>query len=295
MRVPRFSTSPFVYLLLIGAMIAGAWSHPASTYAQSSGEQEFADTPANNAKLAFKAAAEAVDNDDLEEARDKFLEAEELFRKAEDPELAEKAHSNAIRIQYNLGRQQLQQGNLDAAIAAYERGIEFAPDFANNYFMKAYALKQQGNAEEAITWYQNAIDVAQEQENTAIVNKANNNIAGIWLSRAGSAFDEDNYQTGIEHIDRATEFIEMDASMYYQYARGNNGLQNYEQALEYANQGLEVVNQNNMQDVSNLYFQKGLALKNLGRTEESCEVMGQVSAGPYQQNAKYEMKHNLDC
>jgi tetratricopeptide (TPR) repeat protein len=275
-------------------MIVGITSQPTVTLAQSD-EQEVADTPANKAKMAFKSAAEAVQNQNLEEARDRFLEAEELAQQAELESLAEKAHNNAIKIQYNLGRQQIQQGNFEGAIAAYERGIEFAPDFSNNYFMKAYALKQQGNGDEAIEWYQQAIDIAEEQGNTAIINKANNNIAGIWLSRAGSAFDAENYEEGLDYMDRASEYIERDASMYYQYARGQNGLRNFEQALEYANQGLEIVNPNNNQELSNLNFQKGMALKNLGRTDESCEVMEQVTAGPYRQNAQYEMEHNLDC
>ncbi len=294
MRVPRFSIRSFVYLLFAGAMVLGVTGQPTVTLAQS-GDQQVADTPANKAKLAFKAAAEAVQSQNYEEARDQFLESEKLARSADLTSLADKAHNNAIKIQYQLGQAQLQQGNIEAAIAAYERGIEFAPDYANNYFMKAYALKQQGNPDEAITWYQKAIDVAQSQNNAAIVNKANNNIAGIWLSRAGTAFDEENYEEGLQHMDQASEFIDMDASMYYQYARGQNGLRNYEQALEYADQGLEIVNRNNKQDLSNLYFQKGLAHKNLGQSEQACEAMQQVTAGPYRQNAQYEMKHNLEC
>lgn len=291
MRVLKPLISSFVYLLLVGLMSAAFTSTTA--LAQEQQEQQIKDTPNNKAKIAFKEAAEAVQNKDYETARDKFLESEKFAQKADNQQLAQKAHNNAIKIQYNLGKLQLQQGNFDAAIAAYERGIEFAPDYPNNYFMKGYALKQQGNADEAIEWYQQAIDVAQEQGNTAIVSKANNNIAGIWLARAGTAFDNENYEEGLGYLDRATEFIEPDASMYYQYARGHNGLRNYEQALSYAQQGLEIVNRNNKQDLSNLYYEKGVAHKNLGQKEQAITAFKQVTAGPYQQNAQYELEHNL--
>lgn len=285
-----YISKPFIPSFLM-VLIVGLVAMTAPALAQ---DQKVKDTPNNKAKMAFKEAAEAFQGKEYAKAIDKFLESEEWAQQAENENLAQKARNNAIKLQYNLGKQQLEQGNFAEAIKAYEKGIDFAPNFSNNYFMKGYALKQQEKADEAITWYEKAVEVAQEQGNTAIVNKANNNIAGIYLERASKAFDQENYEVAIGYIDQATEYIEPDASTYYQYARAYNGLNQYEQALQAATNGLDVVNSNNRQDVSNLNFEKGIAHKNLGQKQEAIDAFRNVTAGPYQQNAKYELEHNLD-
>lgn len=244
---------------------------------------------------AWKAAQAALNNNNLQETASHLEDVIDLAEQLENDDLVQTARSNLVKIRQNAGNQLLQQENYSAAIQQFDSGIEFAPDYAANYFLKGLALKRQGNPEEAMTWYRRAIDVAQESGDPTIVSKAQTNMATIFLERANAAFQQENFQESITHLDSAQTYIDFGAQHMFYYARAHNGLANWQESLNYANQGLETVNQSNQQLTSNLNYMRGVALKNLGQLTDACSVLETVSAGPFQQNAQYELEHNLEC
>lgn len=243
----------------------------------------------------YKAAQQAVNENNLDQAATHLENVIDLAEEVGNTDLANNARSNLVKIRQNLGNQLLEQENYQAAIEQFDSGIEFAPDYPANYFLKGLALKRTDNPEQAMTWYRRAINVAEETGQTSIIDKAQTNMATIFLERANQAFQQENFQQSITHLDSANTHIDFGAQHQFYYARAHNGLSNWQEALDHANQGLELVNQSNQQLTSNLNYMRGVALKNLGQLADACGALQTVSAGPFQQNAQYELEHNLEC
>jgi Flp pilus assembly protein TadD len=63
------------------------------------------------------------------------------------------------KAHYNLGTAFFQQGRLDEAIAQFQKALEIKPDYVDAHNNLGLALLQQGRMAEAITHYQKALDI----------------------------------------------------------------------------------------------------------------------------------------
>ncbi len=67
--------------------------------------------------------------------------------------------SDRAEAHYNLGNAIAQQGNLDEAIACWQRAINLQPDFAQGYESQGCVFQKLGQFEEAITCYLKALEI----------------------------------------------------------------------------------------------------------------------------------------
>jgi len=66
---------------------------------------------------------------------------------------------NAWLAHNNLGNTFLEKGQLDEAIAHYQKALQLKPDYANAYYNLGNALLRKGQLDEAITQYQEALQL----------------------------------------------------------------------------------------------------------------------------------------
>ena len=92
----------------------------------------------------------------------------------------------------NLGNALLQKGNVDEAIAHYQKALQIKPDYAEAHNNLGNALLQKGNVDEAITHYQKALQINPDYA------EAHNNL-GIALLQKG------NVDEAIAHFQKALQ------------------------------------------------------------------------------------------
>lgn len=286
MRLRKLFARALVALIFAGWGVGAIAPDAARGQDDSNAKQELAKE--------YKAAQQALSNNNYQQAATHLENVVDLAEQTGQDDLLQSVRDNLGKLRYNVGNSLIKQENYQAAKDQFNASFEFAPNFAPSYFGMALALRRQDSTELAMQWYRRAINEAQSQNNQTIVNKARTNMAAIFLERANQAFQQESFEQSITHLDSARKYIDASAEHHFYYARAHNGLGNWQESLEHANQGLELVNRSNRQLTSNLLYMRGVAEKNMGNLQAARNTLEQVDAGPYQQNAQYELKHNLD-
>jgi tetratricopeptide (TPR) repeat protein len=65
----------------------------------------------------------------------------------------------AIQEAIESGNDYLEKGDLDRAIADYDRAIELDPDYAHTYFDRGFTYRRKGDQDRAIADYDRAIEL----------------------------------------------------------------------------------------------------------------------------------------
>ena len=107
-------------------------------------------------------SAASLYNEGLAKAKAKeYVAALDLMYKAKsalgeteaDEQVKKLVQTNGPKAAYGAGNVHLRAGDLEAAISAYEKGIEFNPDMYTNYVGKAQAMEKKGMVAESISTY----------------------------------------------------------------------------------------------------------------------------------------------
>jgi tetratricopeptide (TPR) repeat protein len=84
---------------------------------------------------------------------------------------------NDAGVCYNLGNALFQKGKVDEAIAQYQKALQIKPDFAEVCYNLGNALFQKGNVDEAIVHFQRALQINPDNA------KAHNNLGSALLQK----------------------------------------------------------------------------------------------------------------
>ena len=243
-------------------------------------------------KRAYNAAIEAANAKNYQEAYTNFEEAARLAEEAGESEIAQKAIGVVAQLDYNFGAAAAKNENYDEALTHFEKGIEHAPDYAKNYLGKASALRKQEKIDEAMAAYQQAIEVG-EQSDTQIAEAAKNSIRDYYtflasqaLSRGGENIRSSDAEEALGYLEEMEQYVEPDADTYFYRATAANALDNYEQAIQFADQGLSMHN-GSRSDAAKFYFAKGEALMYMGNTAEAKSVFQNAAYGSYKASAEH--------
>jgi len=164
--------------------------------------------------------------------------------------------------QNNLGNALLKKGNVEEAIAHYQKALQIKPDFAEAHYNFGHALLKKGNVDEAIAHYQKALTINPDNA------EAHNNFGNALLQKG-------NVDEAIAHFKKALQIKPDDADAHNNF--GNAFLQqgqiaeaiaHYQKALAinpddaetHNNLGSAFLQQRRM-DEAIAQFQKALAIK----------------------------------
>ena len=95
----------------------------------------------------------------------------------------------------------------------------------------------------------------------------------------------------MENIDIALNYESGDAQIFYFATIANNGLSNWQKAIEFGNKALSF----EQKSKSNLYFELGKAYEGIDNKSEACKAYKGVIDGPNQAAAQYKITQELKC
>jgi tetratricopeptide (TPR) repeat protein len=246
-------------------------------------------------KESYNAAIEAAKAKDYTTAYSAFVEAAKLADEAGDKEIAQRARKVAAQIDYNTGKQLVANENFDEGLKRFEQGIALFPQYSNNYSGKALALKKLNRDDDAIQAYQELIDYGKANNVSQAVREGEKGIRDHYIYLASSALGRSSEPTAsdaraaIGYIEKLQEFVEPDADIYFYLAAANHTLGNYEEAIQYADQALQL-HSGSRSDAAKIHFVKGEALMYNGNTAAAKESFQSATFGSYKSLAEHYLE-----
>lgn len=250
---------------------------------------------AQDYKEKYNAAIEAAKAKDYQTAYTAFNEAATLASDAGDNEIAQRALKVAAQIDYNTGKQLVANEDFNAALQRFEQGIELFPEYSNNYSGKALALKKLERDDDAIQAYQDLIDYGNENSDPQAIREGETGIREHYIYLASSALGRSSEPSAsdareaIGYIESLQEHVEPDSDVYFYLAAANHALGNYDEAIQYADQALEM-HSGSRSDAAKIHFVKGEALMYSGNTAAAKEAFRSASFGSYKSLSEHYLE-----
>ena len=189
---------------------------------------------------------------------------------------------NGARAAYNLGNSKKKEGAHDEAIGMYNKGIEWAPDYAANYKGVAAATEAKGEKLEAIKMYITAGDKTtaggKEEKAAKLYKKAQNMVGKIYTNK--------EYEAAIE---AGKAYLEMrdNAEVCYYVCRAITETTATEEAITYADKAIELSGE----EVDDKYYvAKAKAYEKMSKNADAIEAYKLVTGEKYKPQAEYKIK-----
>lgn len=234
--------------------------------------------------------------ENLNTAIEEFRNTKDVSEEYGDTKTAERANGIITKLMYQKSLVQYQQKNLKEALNALDQVIERDSNYVNAYYQKGIVIKNMDakNLEDAISQFDKAIEVAEKTGANQAATRAQNAAREELVYRGAQAIQSKNFDRAIELLNRALEYDSTSANAYYRLAEAYNKLQEWQQAAEHAQQGLEYVSGGKTEQAK-IYFELATAYQGLGQTEEACTAFGNAAYGSFKSSAEHQMEYELEC
>jgi len=192
------------------------------------------------------------------------------------------AKKNGSKTTYNLGNAKKKAGDIDGAIELYNKGIEWAPDYAGNYKGLAAATEAKGDLITAIKQYITAGDKTaagkKPERAPKLYKKARNMVGKIYKSK--------DYAKTIE-AGKALLKMRDEAEVAYYICRANTESVLTDEAIIYADKAIELSG-----DTVNdkYYVAKAKAFEKMGKFADAVQAYKLVTGDKYKAQAEGKIK-----
>lgn len=260
-------------------------------------EQQLVDTYYKQAVSEYKNLQKNQNLDNFDNAISAFNDALDVAEDYENAQVQEKVSQIIPQLYYNKGIFAYKSNQSKVALDALNNAIEANPSYANAYYQIALVKKKAEGygQDEVISSFEKALEIAQKENNNSVITESKKQLGGIYLSRGHSLVNEQNQvQEGIEAYKKALEYTPESAQLYFRLAEAHNKIQEWKQARDYAQKGLELET-GGSSDQAKYYFELGNAYQGLGQVEEACSAFSNATYGSFKSPAEHAMEYNLEC
>jgi tetratricopeptide (TPR) repeat protein len=226
-----------------------------------------------------------------------FEDALDVAEDYENAKVQEKITQIIPQLHYNKGVFAYKSGSNDVALETLNEAVEMNPNYANAYYQIAIVKKNTDGVEqsEVISAFEKALEIGNETNNSSVINESNKQLGGIYLSRGHSLVNEQSQvEEGIQAYQQALEYTPEDPQIFFRLAEAHNKIQEWEQAKNYAEKGLNLES-GGRTDQAKYYFELGNAYQGLGQADQACSAFGNAAYGSFKSPAEHAMEYDLDC
>lgn len=260
-------------------------------------EQQLVDTYYKQAVSEYKNLQKNQNLDNFDNAISAFGDASDVAEEYENAKVQEKISQIIPQLYYNKGIFAYKSNQPEVALDALNNAIEANSGYSNAYYQIAIVKKNTEGygQDEVISSFEEALEIAQEENNNSVITESNKQLGGIYLSRGHSLVNEQNQvQEGIEAYNTALEYTPESAQLFFRLAEAYNKIQEWEQARDYAQKGLQLET-GGSSDQAKYYFELGNAYQGLGMKEEACSAFSNAAYGSFKSPAEHAMEYDLEC
>lgn len=234
--------------------------------------------------------------ENLNTAIEEFKNTRDVSEELGASQTAQKADGIITKLLYQKSLVEYQQDNSKEALKTLDQVLERNPNYGNAHYQKGIVIKNMDakNLEDAIDEFDKAIEVAEQTGANQVASRAKEAAREELVYRGAQAIEDENYDRAISLLNRALEYDSTSANAYYRLAEAHNKIQEWQQAAEYAQQGLEYISGGKTEQAK-IYFELANAYQGLEQTEEACSAYSNAAYGSFKSNAEHQMEHELEC
>ena len=175
----------------------------------------------------------------------------------------------------------------DAALVSFEKVLKYDPNLASIYLTQFKIYSKQNKTDLMKTAMDSAIVVGKRTNDVKTVEQA-------LLIEANNAYEKKDFPKVISLLNDATTYTQDNSEIYYLLALSQNKLSKWEEAIESAEKGLSV-EENNADKKARFYFEMGTAQAGKGASDAACASFKKAAVGPFAESANYQIKTVLKC
>ena len=224
-------------------------------------------------------------------AYEKYEQAAELAKAAGDEDVSSLSLKVLSQLDKIFGSREYKNGNYEAALTSFNKGIAHNPSYMPNYYNKGLALKKLGRLDEAMA----ALKTAADGNDRKVAREAEESIRSHFHAEASRLLAKANPTSA--DADRAlTQLAEMeafttpDADSYYYMATAYSAKGDYAQAVSMADEALKI-HRGGRSDKAKIHFLKGEALMYAGDTDAAKAEFANAAYGQYAQSARHYIEN----
>ncbi|MFC2101263.1 tetratricopeptide repeat protein, partial [Bacteroidota bacterium] len=214
-----------------------------------------------------------------------------VCEKYNDEPIKEKANGNIATLFSMKGSSAYKSKEYDMAIELFDKALEKSPDDTRALFGKGLVLRKQKKTDEMIVVLEKTIEVGEENDKSVI--NAKKLLAGHYSIEGAKKIKSKAYSEALSLQEKALSLDETYANAYYYSAVIYNLQNEWDQAIEAANKGLENENGDDNKKAK-FYMELGNAYKGKGNKDEACKAYTNASFDDFTEQAK-QMKTELKC
>lgn len=225
-----------------------------------------------------------------------FQEAGQISEEYGNTQIAEKVPGVITQLMYNRALLQYQQEDFQTALATLDEVIDRNANYAKAYYQKGIVTKKmdESRLDEALGYFDTAIEVGNQNNDNQIVTRAREAASSELVYRGSQAIDNKNFSTAIDLLNRALEYNSSSEEAYYRLSEAYNGQQQWKEAVDAAQQALELSN-GGRTDQAKSYFSLGTAYQGLGQRANACDAFDNAAYGSFKSSAEHKMEFELKC
>lgn len=224
-----------------------------------------------------------------------FEEAAAAGEEFGDQQVSERSRAVIPQIYYNKSLVEYNAEDYEAAHQSLDRAIELNANYLLPYYQKALVLNAQGApVNEVLEWLDRAIEVGERTGDSQNVARAKSRAADELIYEAVQSINEESFGQAQQYLTRAESYEPQNPTLHYRFAELHNNRGQYSQAVERANQALELES-GGVADRAKIYFELGVAYKGLEQQSNACSAFEDAAYGDFRDPALHELEYELEC
>ncbi len=259
------------------------------------GEQIVSGAKKQIPSLYYKMGAADYKAKDFDKAISEFEKAIEAGNKYGDTETVAKSKKIIPKLYYAKGNSLYKTKKYDEALATFKQSAELNPKYCRAQWGMGLAYSKLKNYDEMDKSFDAALKLAEAKGDTKMISKIKSTAKRLLQAEGANKLQAQDWNTALKLLNASLKYDDTDKDNYYYLALAYNGQKNYDKALEAAQKGLDLSNDNNNDYKAKFYYEMGNAYKGKGMTKEACEAFTNAKYGRFVEGADYELKTVLKC
>lgn len=245
--------------------------------------------------LHYKIGVADYKNKKVDKAISEFEKAIDFGIKYNDPETVTKATETIPKLYYAQGNTYYKNEKYGEALEQFKKAAEMSPDYSRAYWGMGLAYNKLGDTENMKDAFVKAQELATADGDDKMLAKINKNAKKILQSKGAKKLQAQQWDAALMCLDASLIFDPDNADTFYYVALANNGMKNFDAAIEAAQKGIDISAAKGPEYQAKLYYELGNALKAKGQNTKACQAYTSAKHGTFAESANYEITQVLKC